>query len=75
MKKHKLIKFSFLLASIPLVSAGAITVAISLMAKSFNNHSLSAIETLATIPSLFIIFGTLFSSFIAKKIGYKGLFL
>ena len=71
MKKHKLIKFSFLLASIPLVSAGAITVAISLMAKSFNNHSLSAIETLATIPSLFIIFGTLFSSFIAKKIGYK----
>lgn len=74
MSQNKNLKLKAALLSTCLVSASlnAVTGMVPEMAKSFPAVSLSAIELIATVPSLFQMAGVLGGRYAARKLGYKG---
>ncbi len=74
MNQNNNLKLKIALLSTCLVSASlnAVTGLVPEMAKAFPAIPLSAIELIATVPSLFQMVGVLGGQFTAKKLGYKG---
>lgn len=69
--KKNILKIALLSVSILVAIAPAINANIPAMAEAFSDISLSMVEMITTIPSLFLMVSVLTSSFIAKKLGYK----
>ena len=67
----KILKIALLSVSMLVAVAPAINANIPAMKEAFPQISLSMVEMITTIPSLFLMISVLTSSFIAKKIGYK----
>lgn len=64
-------KLALLSASFVVVSGGAIAVNVPAIARDFPEIPLPLVESLTTMPSLFLILSVLFSHAIARQIGYK----
>ncbi len=77
MTENHNLKLKIALLSTCLVSASlnAVTGMVPEMANSFPTVSLSTIELIATVPSLFQMAGVLGGPFLAKRLGYKGVML
>ena len=71
MAMRTLKKFALLSASLVVVSGGAIAVNVPAIARDFPEIPLPLVESLTTMPSLFLIVSVLLSHAIARKIGYK----
>lgn len=69
--KEKLLKVALLSVSMLVAIAPAINANIPMMKEAFSDISLSMVEMITTIPSLFLMFSVLTSGYIAKKFGYK----
>lgn len=69
--RRKLLKVALLSVSMLVMVAPAINANIPAMKEAFSDIPLSMVEMITTIPSLFLMFSVLTSSFIAKKLGYK----
>lgn len=77
MKRNQNLIVKIALLSTCLVSASlnAVTGMVPEMAKAFSNVSLSTVEMIATIPSLFQMVGVLGEQTLARRIGHKGAML
>ncbi|PTQ82932.1 putative MFS family arabinose efflux permease [Trichococcus patagoniensis] len=71
METKSLKKLALLSASFVVVSGGAIAVNVPAIARDFPEIPLQLVESLTTMPSLFLILSVLFSHAIAQRIGYK----
>jgi MFS family permease len=69
--RNIMLKISLLSCVVIMASIGAINGIIPEIAKAFPNVSLSTVELISTIPSLFLMISILISRNIAKAIGYK----
>ena len=80
MNKKTILKIALLSCCLITASQNAIAGNIPEIAKSFKDVSLSTIELMTTIPSLFVMLAILFNNYLLKKIDHKtalliGLFL
>ena len=73
--KNLILKIALLSTCLVSASLNAVTGLVPEMAAAFPTVSLSAIELIATVPSLFQMAGVLGEQFIAKKLGHKGAML
>ena len=73
--KNLVLKIALLSSCLVSASLNAVTGLVPEMAAAFPRVSLSAIELIATVPSLFQMAGVLGEQFIAKKLGHKGAML
>ena len=73
--KNLVLKIALLSTCLVSASLNAVTGLVPEMAAAFPTVSLSAIELIATVPSLFQMAGVLGEQFIAKKLGHKGAML
>lgn len=71
MDMRTLKKLALLSSSFVVVSGGAIAVNVPAIAQDFPEIPLPLVESLTTMPSLFLIVSVLLSHAIAKKVGYK----
>lgn len=69
--KKNMLKIALLSVSMLVMVAPAINANIPAMKEAFGDSSLSMVEMISTIPSLFLMFSVLTSGFIAKRLGYK----
>lgn len=69
--KNKLLKMALLSVSMLVTIAPAINANIPMMKEAFSDISLSLVEMITTVPSLFLMISVLTSGIIAKKFGYK----
>ncbi len=73
--KNLILKIALLSTCLVSTSLNAVTCLVPEMAQAFPTVSLSTIELIATIPSLFQMVGVLGEQVIAKKLGHKGAML
>lgn len=73
--KNLMLKIALLSTCLVSASLNAVTGLVPEMAAAFPAVSLSTIELIATVPSLFQMVGVLGEQFIAKKMGHKGAML
>jgi predicted MFS family arabinose efflux permease len=71
MDMRTLKKLALLSTSFVVVSGGAIAVNVPAIARDFPEIPLPLVESLTTMPSLFLIVSVLLSHAIARKVGYK----
>lgn len=71
MKRTSFKKIALLAGSFIVVTGGSIAANVPKIAEEFPTIPLQVVESLTTIPSLFLIFSVLFSHTIAQWIGYK----
>lgn len=69
--KNKLLKMALLSVSMLVTIAPGINANIPMMKEAFSDISLSLVEMITTVPSLFLMISVLTSGIIAKKFGYK----
>ena len=73
--KNLVLKIALLSTCLVSASLNAVTGLVPEMAAAFPTVSLSTIELIATVPSLFQMVGVLGEQFLAKKLGHKGAML
>lgn len=73
--KNLILKIALLSTCLVSASLNAVTGLVPEMAAAFPTISLSAIELIATVPSLFQMVGVLGEQLLAKKLGHKGAML
>lgn len=73
--KNIILKIALLSTCLVSASLNAVTGLVPEMAAAFPTVSLSTIELIATVPSLFQMVGVLGEQFLAKKLGHKGAML
>lgn len=73
--KNLILKLALLSTCLVSASLNAVTGLVPEMAAAFPTVSLSTIELIATVPSLFQMVGVLGEQVLAKKLGHKGAML